>query len=340
MERKETNYQHTLVDDEKALVEVISEIKCGLKSKNIISVDCKGNNLAGLGRESNLAIFTIATLEHVYMFDVLKLKKTMFEKGLADILEDSSVQKLMFDCRQSSDCLWHTYGVRITGVLDLQLLEIMYRRDKYPTTTVFKHSRRSKNVNDVEKLQEYDECLTMYVKNEDLVESKESDFSRYITCVFPPWDRRPFTESMIKHCCVDAHGLFRLNENLSRNGKYHERLCVASARYADRYRFLEKRTYDDFERNEYLPLDIIPNEGVISFPSGNTPCVACHRYFPREEFSFTQLGKGVQKCRVCKKVKEWLDEEENRKRYEENSDIYEDDSEIDYYDIFSSFFKY
>ena len=42
---------------------------------------------------------------------------------LRRLLESSMVTKLTFDCRTDSDALWHQFGVSLTNVLDLQVLE-------------------------------------------------------------------------------------------------------------------------------------------------------------------------------------------------------------------------
>ena len=37
------------------------------------------------------------------------------------ILENQAVQKLLYDVRCDSDALYHQYGVRLGGVMDLQI---------------------------------------------------------------------------------------------------------------------------------------------------------------------------------------------------------------------------
>ena len=48
---------------------------------------------------------------------------------LQSILESTTQEKLMFDCRGQSDALWHQFQVKLAGVLGLQLLEVLYRRE-------------------------------------------------------------------------------------------------------------------------------------------------------------------------------------------------------------------
>ena len=63
----------------------------------------------------------------MYVFDVKLLGDAVFEAGLKDILEGSKCVKLMFDCRDSSDTLHKMHNVWLARVLDIQLLEVMFR---------------------------------------------------------------------------------------------------------------------------------------------------------------------------------------------------------------------
>ena len=123
-----TDYDYKVVDRDSVLLEAISEIKQKIAERNTpLAVDCEGDSLS---RKGTLTVITVATEEKVYIFDVQKLGQVVFSGGLGEILEDSSREKLMFDCRQDSDALWHQFQVKLKGVLDIQLLEIIYRRGK------------------------------------------------------------------------------------------------------------------------------------------------------------------------------------------------------------------
>ena len=119
------DYDYRLVDDETDVKDAISELKGKVgERKTLLAVDCEGDTLS---RKGALTIITVATEEKVYIFDVLKLGQLVFTSGLGEILEDKSREKLTFDCRQDSDALWHQFQVKLSGVLDLQLLEVIYR---------------------------------------------------------------------------------------------------------------------------------------------------------------------------------------------------------------------
>ena len=127
------------------------------------------------------------------------------------------------------------------------------------------------------------------------------------------WKNRPLTDELIQYCIVDTTAMFGLYKKLKEvNGGGQARLGVASEKYTDLYRDKTERSFDDYEANAYLPLDIIPEKGTLDFPAANTACTRCDRRFPRDEFSATQLRKGEQKCRVCKEIQRLEDVQINR----------------------------
>ena len=308
-----------LIDNELALNDAISELgKYKQTSNNILAVDCEG---VSLSRKGELTILSIATREKAYLFDVFKIGKTIFSGGLKEILEDSTQEKLMFDCRQDSDALWHQFNVKLTGVLDLQLLEIMYRREnptptsvKPPTKSKFgRYKRRSQFTDQVEKLYGYRRCLELYIEDDKLVQTKDVGGELFKSNK-KLWKVRPLLKTLIEYCVVDTMGMFKLYDKMKDilSSMDKSRLKVASEKYVEYYRAKEGRSYDEYETNAFLPLDIIPEKGTTNFPSTNTTCTRCKRRFPREEFSVTQLRQGEQKCRVCKEVKRLDDVQKNR----------------------------
>lgn len=303
-----------VIDDELALNDAISELKQNKEQNNsLVAVDCEG---VSLSRKGELTILSIATKEKAYIFDVFKIGEVIFSSGLREILEDNSQKKLMFDCRQDSDALWHQFNIKLAGVLDLQLLEIMYRRENSgsaskPSST--KYKRRNQKIDEVESINGYRRCLELYVEDKNSVKIKDEG-STLLRGDNKIWKNRPLSETLIQYCFVDTVGMFRLYDKMKDilSGGERARLQVASEKYVDFYRSRNKRSYDDYETNAFLPLDIIPEKGTLGFPRADTTCTCCTRKFPREEFSGTQLNKGEQKCRVCKEVKRRDDDQRNR----------------------------
>lgn len=330
-----TNYDYRLVDSDTCLQDAISDIKQKIAERiALLAVDCEGNSLS---REGALTIITVATEEKVYIFDVQKLGQATFSSGLGEILEDESHKKLMFDCRQDSDALWHQFKVKLSGVLDLQLLEVIYRRESPSASTTKtpqsssknkrggRRNRRSQRTDEVEKIYGFRRCLELYLQDENLVKIKDKGKE----CLEEDdelWTKRPLTDELIQYCVVDTMAMFRLyNEMKDVNGGEQARLRVASDKYVDLYRGKTERSFDEYETNAYLPLDIIPDKGTLGFPVANTVCTRCHRRFPHEEFSVTQLRNGEQKCRVCKEIKRLEDVQQNREdNWERNAREEED----------------
>ena len=310
-------YDYKLVDNDSSLKDAISELEQKMAHSTLLAVDCEGVNLS---REGALTIITVATEEKVYIFDVLELGKSIVRQSrLGHILEDQSCTKLTFDCRQDSDALLHQFNVKLAGVLDLQLLEILYRRENDTATShelsSTMHKRRSQRTDEVESIYGFRRCLELYAQDEDLLKMKDEG-SKLLKKDSEVWKRRPLPDELIQYCIVDTMAMFKLYEKM-KNVKERElaRLRVASEKYADLYRGKSERSFDEYETNALLPLDIIPDKGTLDFPSANTVCTRCKRQFPREEFSKTQLKDRDQKCRVCKEIKRRADLKKNREAF-------------------------
>ena len=320
-------YNYKLVDDESDLQDAISELKRKVEDQNsLIAVDCEG---VSLSRKGALTIITVATEDLVYIFDVLKLGRVIFSSGLGEILADKFREKLMFDCRQDSDALWHQFHIKLAGVLDLQLLEVIYRRENASAKTRFstrnRRSQRTRRTGGVENINGFRRCIELYVKDEKLVKIKDKG-KELIKEDEKVWKKRPLTDALIKYCVVDTMGMFKLFDKMKAvNGGERARLRVASEKYADMYRRKTKRSFDEYESNAFLPLNIIPAKGTLNFSPTSTKCTGCRRRFPQEEFSAAELRKGEQKCRVCKEVKRRADVKMRREaqwRHEFEADDY------------------
>ena len=313
---------YILVEDEPRLEEAIFELREKMERNALLAVDCEGVSLT---RKGELTVITVASEEKVYIFDVLKLGQTVFSSGLGEILQDKSREKLMFDCREDSDALWHQFQVKLSGVLDLQLLEVMYRRENTATGSSqlsTKHKRRSQRTDEVESIYGFRRCIELYVKDEAFMKMKDAG-SRLLKRDKQVWKRRPLSDELIQYCIVDTMAMFNLYDKMKDvNRGEQARLRVASERYVDMYRGRTTRSFDGYEMNALLPLHIIPEKGALQFAPANTECTRCHRLFPREEFIANQLRNGEQKCRVCKEIKRREDVQRNRERRFQREDYF------------------
>lgn len=97
-------------------------------------VDLEGNNLCRHGTIAILQIFVPPPRNHTYLIDICKLQRDAFDwsvdqegTSLKSILESPDIPKIFFDVRNDSDALYNLYGIRLAGVQDLQLMELITR---------------------------------------------------------------------------------------------------------------------------------------------------------------------------------------------------------------------
>ena len=231
-----------------------------------------------------------------------------------------------FDCSGVPECsgvpvflvLVHA---KLRGVLDLQLFEVIYRRENRAGLTAYslqfsnKYGRgtcRSQRTDEVEKIYGFGRCIELYLQDAKLTKIKNKG-KQLLKKDEKVWKKRPLTDELIQYYVVDTMAMFRLYDKMKDVSRAEEaRLRVASQKYVNLYRGKTVRSFDGYEMNAFLPLDIIPDKGTTYFPAANTACTRCERRFPREEFSATQLRNGEGKCRVCKEVKRLEDVQRNR----------------------------
>lgn len=222
--RNETS-TYKYVDTKDKFIEVMKELQEMIKNKQMIAVDCEGVNLSRFG---SVTLINIGTRELVYLIDILKIGNSVFDDGLRSILEDSGIEKLMFDCREDADALLHIHKVRLNGVLDVQILEVNNRIHVYR--------------NGYTKIRSLKHCLELYVIDDTLVNIKLQGRSS-MNMSSNIWEKRPLDENMLKYASVDILSLFKLYDAL-RTRMSHIVWKAASSRYCDTARS-KNRTYRD-----------------------------------------------------------------------------------------------
>ncbi|XP_013408812.1 piRNA biogenesis protein EXD1-like [Lingula anatina] len=326
---------YTLVDTKEGLETALKTLKSVSKEGPNLAVDGEGVDYS---RRGTLSLLAVATRDHVFLFDMIKLGQLVFDRGLREILEDPTREKLMFDCREDSDILWHNHHVKLDGVLDIQILQVMYSNRDNSDLSPFGQKRCA--IAPCEKVFSLLHCLVHYTDVVTSIKINKSVGSFFFLST-KKWMDRPLPADMIKYACVEVSTLFGLYEKMKMSNEDMRRLKTASSRYADLKRSLTVRRFDEFEKNGYLPLHIIPPKGSVGFSdyqsNKGTECTGCKRRFPREAFTYTQLRKGEQKCRVCRKVKNDNDVESNREDNwardcsDDSAVYYSTDENEDYY---------
>ena len=126
--------------------------------------------------------------------------------GLRDVLENTEVTKLVYDCRMDADALFHQFDVSLAGVLDIQLLDVGLRR------------QLSK---DVRLLPGMAKCAGRWLG--DATSAVAEDLKKRIKSAFSPalggdarlWALRPLTQDVKRYAALDAWLLFELHTALA-----------------------------------------------------------------------------------------------------------------------------
>ncbi|KAK4612859.1 hypothetical protein CLAFUR0_13498 [Fulvia fulva] len=131
-----------MVDTTDAISDMLNDILpiCRAASgEPALYIDCEG---VDLGRDGSVTMLSIHCPENgeVYLVDLLTLQDSAITTTgtgrynqyvtLKTILEARNVVKGMWDCRKDSDALYAHYNIKLAGVLDIQLMDIITKREK------------------------------------------------------------------------------------------------------------------------------------------------------------------------------------------------------------------
>ena len=289
--------KYKLIDENE--LEVLDAVRM-LGTAETLAVDCEGMDMSRYGK---LTLLSIATNDQAYLFDILKLGKMAFESGLKSLLENGFQTKLMFDCRGDSDALYHQFGVKLSGVLDLQIMEVLYREkigefdiaNKEARLARFGRAEQPVNLHGLRK------CLESYVHDSSYIAAKRGIPPSMINKV---WIQRPLSETLLAYAATDVLSLFPLfdffNQKLSGNSM--SRLKESSDVYLNIMRELPfyHGNDDKLVRSQYFPVHVLPGKnGLRSFRAENTDwCSGCKRMLPSFFFSFHRGRGGQQFCPI------------------------------------------
>lgn len=274
-----------------------------LKKNNELAVDCEGVNI---GRSGKLTLLQMGPKNSaVYLFDILKLGSSAFDYGLKEILESQSIRKYAFDCRFDSDSLWHEYGVRLSNLYDMQLLEYLCRPKAGthfpPPRNLGSYKRpviRGMNAT-VQKYVNSSQLSSLGCSNYSQIKQREKDLIRFDETL---WRYRPLSEGLMKYAASDIVMIWAMAEALERyvplNGLVKDQVSLASERYAGVRRDHE-RVEEFYTRTPILQSEIIPKicgGRLKELSSAGKSCVGCKREMPNVD-SQSNL------CEDCKEIK-------------------------------------
>ncbi len=153
----------------------------------------------------------------VYLIDVTTLQQDAFEtsdpdgRSLRAILECRNTTKVFFDIRRDSDALYSLYGVRVSGIEDLQLMELASRVPP------------RRYLNGLAKCVERD-CTLGFSDRQAWQRVKDNGlglFSPSRGGSYSVFDQRPMAPEIMKYCVQDVTLMPHLREI------YRPRLCDA-----------------------------------------------------------------------------------------------------------------
>jgi exonuclease 3'-5' domain-containing protein 1 len=124
---------YTVVDCDSALSDMIDTLADLPVTPPSIYADLEGINLSRQGTISILQLYVLPE-DHTYLVDVHQLRHAAFSTTgkhsglcLKAILEAEDIPKVFFDVRNDSDALFHHFQISLSGVHDIQLMEVATR---------------------------------------------------------------------------------------------------------------------------------------------------------------------------------------------------------------------
>lgn len=89
-----------------------------LKKESVIGLSMEG---VRIGRSGVVCWIGVAMSDHVFLFDMCSLGPAGVKLGLAKILTNDKIVKVIHDCRFMSDAFNHAYGLKLNNVFDTQV---------------------------------------------------------------------------------------------------------------------------------------------------------------------------------------------------------------------------
>ena len=114
----------SLVSNSKDISDFEAYTNAGYKE---YSVDLEGLRLSRHGKINFIQVCVVKTCR-VFLFDMSKVSPDEIRRALSPIFSDNSISKFMFDCRADADALYHQLNIKLSGVVDIQLFEIGFRK--------------------------------------------------------------------------------------------------------------------------------------------------------------------------------------------------------------------
>lgn len=195
-------------------------------------IDLEGANLSRTGSVSLMTIY-VQPINQVFLVDVFKLQHTAFStpsvsktasqaslgtpasgQTLKTILENPAIPKVFFDVRNDSDALYSHYGIKLQGIVDIQLMENATRTGAM---------QRKRFLSGLGKCIDYDLNLSFADKTawKDIKDAGPKLFAPEKGGSYEVFNERPLKPEIVDYCTHDVTLLPRLwqlyNSRMARN---------------------------------------------------------------------------------------------------------------------------
>jgi exonuclease 3'-5' domain-containing protein 1 len=199
----EDDSSYTVVDSDSALSDMIDTLADLPVTPPSIYVDLEGVNLSRQGTISILQFYVLPKA-YTYLVDIHQLQHAAFSttgkhsgKSLKAILEAEDIPKVFFDVRNDSDALYHHFQISLSGVHDIQLMELATRRS----------NRRC--VNGLQRCIENDAMMTVAerVAWNAAKEAGKKLFAPEKGGRYEVFNDRPLAKEIIQYCVQDVQFL-------------------------------------------------------------------------------------------------------------------------------------
>jgi hypothetical protein len=245
------------------------------------------------------------------------LRTEIFDQGIREVLEDTSILKLMFDCRRDSDALWHIFKVKLANVMDIQLMQIFYERthpdeksqeqkDREGRFTQYsKDSAEQRTLYEWPWLRGLACCITWYLKDSSLLVMKQGACLNTKTADPEQWRKRPLSQDMLLYATIDVSTLFKLYDKFT-SGLDATELQTAqtgSSRYLSFFREQTSIVPNPYEDQRLLPMYILDDPPA---QASQRACSACTLTFTGSDIGCDGL------CKLCRIKKYKIEREQKR----------------------------
>lgn len=287
LSQQHNHYQ--IIDSTEKLQTLIRQ----LQNSRIFALKCTCSR----GRFELMSAMTVCLPdESIYIVDIKTLRR--ISDDLVSILQDNNIKKLMFDCRFAADCFHYQYKIKLSGIIDLQLIHYIslhpQRQPGEPVSSFLGTVQRTLGPDTRKEL-------------EDL-----KTYHRYSN-----WHKRPIPIDLILYDIKYTSLYFTVREKLQR--------CIPrdideiSRKYAyRRTRFRQFNPDDPYWSNRFMPMNVLKEA-----KGGPIKCIKCDISLHYSQYDPFQLKNRKQECIVCRAVTKDLHDEKNRWYFNNSKKQYE-----------------